>query len=68
MTAYDESTGLPVMWRLLVAFLFLKHLNTYVCFIFVVNILVYNLLLIIVFTLPLHLEEFMRIFPFFDAT
>ena len=67
MTAYDESLGPPVIWRLLLAFVFLECLNTYICFIFFKNILVDKLLFFIVFWLSLHLDEFMRVFPFFEA-
>ena len=67
MTAYDESLGPSVIWRLLVAFVFLEYLNTYICFIFFTNILIYKLLLFIFFRLSLHLDKFMRVFPFFDA-
>ena len=67
MAAYDEGLGPPVIWRSLLAFVFLEYLNTFICYIFFTNILVYKLLLFIVFWLSLHLGEFMRIFPFFDA-
>ena len=67
MTAYDESLGPPVIWRLLFAFVFLECLSTYICFIFFKNILVDKLLFFIVFWLSLHLDEFMRVFPFFEA-
>ena len=67
MTAYNVSLGPPVIWRLLFAFVFLGYLATYICFIFFANILVYNLLFFIVFWLSLHLDEFMKVFPFFDA-
>ena len=67
MTAYDESLGPPVIWRLLLAFVFLECLNTYICFIFFKNILVDKLLFFDVFWLSLHLDEFMRVFPFFEA-
>ena len=67
MTEEDESLGPPVIWRLLSAFVFLEYLNIYICFIFFTNILVYKLLFVIVFWLPLHLDEFIRVFPFFDV-
>ena len=67
MTAYNESLGPPVIWRLLFAFAFLGYLSTYFCFIFFTNILVYKLLFFIGFWLPLHLDEFMRVLPLFDA-
>ena len=67
MTAYNESLEPPVIWRLLFAFVFLEYLNTYICFIFFRNILVHKLLFVVVFWLSLHLDEFMRVFPFFDA-
>ena len=67
MTSYDENLGPPVIWRLLFAFLFLGYLATYICSIFFTNILVYKLLLFAVFWLSLHLDEFMKVFPFFDA-
>ena len=67
MTAYDESLEPPVIWRLLFAFVFLEYLNTYNCFIFFTNILVYKLLFFIAFWLSLHLDEFMRVFPFFEV-
>ena len=67
MAAYDESLGPPVIWRLLFAFVLLEYLNAYICFIFFRNILVYKLLFFVVFWLSLHLDEFMRVFPFFDA-
>ena len=67
MTAYNKSLGPPVIWRLLLAFVFLGCLTTYICFIFFTNILVYKLLFFIAFWLSLNLDEFMRIFPFFDA-
>ena len=67
MAAYDESSEPPI-WRLLFAFVILEYLNTYNCFIFFINILVYKLLFfVVVFWLSLHLDEFMRVFPFFDA-
>ena len=44
MTAYDESTGPPVIWRLLFAFVFLEYLNNCICFIFSTIFLVYKLL------------------------
>ena len=62
MIAYDESTGSPVIWRSLIPFMFLEYLNTYICFIFFTNILVYKMLFFIVFRLSLHLGEFMRVF------
>ena len=65
MTAYNESSGPPVIWRSLFAFAFLEYLNTYNCFKFRTNILVYKLLFFIVFRLSLHLGEFMRFFHFF---
>ena len=68
MTGYDECTGPPVIWRFLFAFMFLEYLNTYICFIFFSNILVFKLLFFIVFTLSLHVDELMRVFPFFDAS
>ena len=67
MTSYDGSLGPPVIWRLLFAFVFLEYLNTYICYIFFRNILVYKLLFFVVFWLSLHLDEFMMVFPFFDA-
>ena len=67
MAAYDESLGPPVIWRLLFAFVLLEYLNAYICFIFFRNILVYKLLFFVVFWLSLHLDEFMRVFPLFDA-
>ena len=66
MTAYDESSGPHAIWRLF-AFVFLEFLNTYICLILFTNILVYKLLSFIVCWLSLHLDEFMRVFPFFDA-
>ena len=60
MTAYDESLGPPVIWRLF-AFVLLEYLNTYTCFIFFTNNLVYKLLFFIAFWLSLHLDEFMRV-------
>ena len=68
MTGYDECTGPPVIWRFLFAFMFLEYLNTYICFIFFSNILVFKLLFFIVFTLSLHVDELMRVFPSFDAS
>ena len=38
--------------------------NTYICFIFFANMLVYNLLFFFVFTLSLHLDDFIRFFHF----
>ena len=67
MNALDESTGPPVIWRLLFTFVFLEYLNIYICFIFFTHILVYKMLFFIVFTLSLHSYEFMRGFSFFDA-
>ena len=67
MTSYDGSLEPPVIWRLLFAFVFLEYLNTYICYIFFRNILVYKLLFFVVFWLSLHLDEFMMVFPFFDA-
>ena len=66
MTVYDENSGPPTIWRLF-AFVFLGFLNTYICFIFFTSILVYKLLSFIVCWLSLHLDELMRVFPFFDA-
>ena len=45
----------------------LKILNIYICFIFSTNILACKLLFFIVFTLSLHLHEFMRVFPYSNA-
>ena len=67
MAAYDESLGPPITWRLLFAFVFLEYLDTYICFIFFRNILVYKLLFFAVFWLSLYLDEFMRVFLFFDV-
>ena len=67
MNALDESTGPLVIWRLLFTFVFLECLNIHICFIFFTNILIYKLLFFIVFSLSLPLDEFMRVFPFFDA-
>ena len=64
MAAYDESFGPPIISRLLFAFVFLEYLNTYICFLFFTNILVYKLLFFIVFWRSLHLDEFMTVFPF----
>ena len=41
MTAYDESSGPLAIWTLLFAYVFLEYLNTYICFIFFGNILVF---------------------------
>ena len=46
MTAYDESTGHPVIWRLM--FVLLECLNIYTCLIFFTNILAYNIFFFIV--------------------
>ena len=67
MAAYDESFGPPVISRLLFAFVFLEYLNNYICFLFFTNILFYKLLFFIAFWRSLHLDEFMTVFPFFDA-
>ena len=68
MTVYGKSTGPLIIWRLLFAFMSLEYLNTYICFTFFITILVYKMLFFIVFSLSLHLDRFMRIFPFFDAS
>ena len=68
MTAYNESLGPPVLWKLLFAFVFLGYLTTYICFTFFTNILFYKLLFFIVFWLSLHLDEFRRVFPLLDAS
>ena len=66
MTEYHESSGPPAIQRFF-AFVFLEFLNTCICLIFFTNILVYKFLFFIIFWLSLHLDEFMRLFPFFDA-
>ena len=68
ITECNESTGSPVIWTLLFAFVLLEFLNAYLCFIFYTNVLAYNLLFFITFALTLHLDEFMKVFPLFGAS
>ena len=67
MAAYYENLGPPVIRWLLFASVFLEYLNAFICFTFFKNILVYKLLFFVAFWLLLHLDEFMKVFPFFDA-
>ena len=66
MTAYNESLGPPFIWKILFAFVFLEYLNSYICFIFFTIIVVFFYYHYI-FWLSLHLDEFMKVFTFFDA-
>ena len=64
MTAYDESTGHPVIWRLM--FVLLECLNIYTCLIFFTNILAY--MFFHCFYTIITFKLFMRVFPFWNVS